>query len=415
MLKFVSPQSLAIYNIILALALFLIPSEIYSEVVGEDFVFGGSWLSLALIMTSWLAFYIGGRVASPYAHGQHGPSSGPSLLFVDRGMASIGFLMSINFVMIVVSRQLVQDFYLSGEVFDIAGAGKEARREIQRVKGDFSLSFFLLMNHILAPLILVSILNAPRNQLKRGLVFIWIVTATLALLPLQSMGTLLFFYVTLIVPYLVHSKPRFSIWLLLGFIGLLAISFLFFGYVQAIRVGQISPDFYMTSLEKVLEYTGGSLNRYGALVEESLVFPGMYRGYYSTQFIWEFPVIGPLFLSDVARGLMTELPPIGYFERTYFITKAGLSSHLTSISAYGMLYVDFWVFFPLAFVVLGMTVQVVWVHALRKEAYALVLYPLFFWSLFEIRGYLEFARPSNALFYVVSFCLFTYERRMKVA
>ncbi|MEZ6127479.1 MAG: hypothetical protein R3C59_02195 [Planctomycetaceae bacterium] len=141
---------------------------------------------------------------------------------------------------------------------------------------------------------------------------------------------------------------------------------------------------------EVVRYVLGSYNTESLIVSGEMEVPGSRRGYYWTQWFWEFPVLSRMLRLDMLREkLLGDKAPYGHLQRAPMLEQHGLTIS-TAIPAFACTFVDFGWLGPLAFFPLGLVAGLIWKSFLRQNPTGLILYPHAAYAFVEIRGNLLF-------------------------
>ncbi len=153
---------------------------------------------------------------------------------------------------------------------------------------------------------------------------------------------------------------------------------------------------------EIVRYLIGPYNTEALIVDGRMDVPGSGKGFYWTQWFWEFPVANKILnLEKLRDRILGDKAPYGHEERGPIMQHHGLSVG-TAMPAFACSYVDFGWFGVFPFFVVGMATGWLWNSFLSQQHLGLFFYPMAAYSFVEWRGNLIF--PSIQ----ISYCLLVF-------
>lgn len=167
---------------------------------------------------------------------------------------------------------------------------------------------------------------------------------------------------------------------------------------------------YVSPREEVIKqfmgYFPASYNRLNAVLSSNLEYPNGGWGYYSSQGIWDLPLIsGALGIYDAGRSLGIPLPRSSTDNwRNQFtaVKQSGLDESYIWATIYGFLYSDFGYFSIFYFLLYGYVAGFVFSGFIRGDSLRLLLYPFLFTTIIKWPSIVSFSQRTIFIFLVTS-------------
>ncbi len=181
-----------------------------------------------------------------------------------------------------------------------------------------------------------------------------------------------------------------------------------------LAIVRFGADGMTSSVFEVGRYLITPYNTASLVINDVVRMPGSRTGYYSTQFIWQFPIISEqMGLESIRESLFGDRPLHGALERGPLLKSYGITTG-TAIPAFACSYIDFWWLGILPFFASGILCGLAWRSFLLGRVTGLCFYPVIAYSFLEWRGNLLFPPPTLgvflAVYLVVVFCRFVEVR-----
>lgn len=377
-LDLISPAACVIYATGMFLACLLMPGTLYEAIVGEKNYLFLDGVTMVLNCLCIFAFVIGVVAFNAFK----------TTINVDDARTSSADVLA-TLALIAVHFLGVAIFVYNGGLRQISMAlsGDVVGEAINKVERGISVIFFV------TPYFLGWLFSrclSRRSPSSKWLFFALITTFLVAIVPLGRRSYFAQLGFSLLAVYALHcSRRRFSF----RFIAMLVTStvgmlILFLAY-QHFRTGDRADN-----LRDVTRYVVTPYNLESMLVHERIVYPGSRTGYYFTTWIWRFPILGQALPMEKWRYELFGPPaPIGADQRGPIGQRHGIVGS-TAMTVFGMAYVDFGWFAPLAFGCIGFVCGFAWRQFKSHTLTGVYLYPMIAYSVLQWGNSLIFPHPS---------------------
>jgi oligosaccharide repeat unit polymerase len=382
-----SPITFALFSGSLAILAFALPEAVYFTLLSEPKLVG--WQITAYVGISIVFFVVGYRLTPNVTVG----AGVEEILRSKSSLTILGWLLSMLLVLLMLAnaysillfaseydlstymRLLVEGRFVTGGVFDtysesIAGVSWIVLGAPPVLFLAFWLNWRSSRKVIPSTLLyLVLALSIVRPALRGDRASLLEVA-----LPLVLLG-LYFLYRT--------RKLTLSKAVLLGG-AILAFGFSVFGIFQISRFG-VADELGSFGLSQLFGYYIGGYNRFASQMMWD-VLPSA-NGYYALSFVRLFPVFNEVFpLEDWIQSVTGFSPPSSYF---VVWNSVGLNSYFTSMTAFGITYLDFGWLGTAFFLLYGILARVVYNSLKMEKVLGIMLYGPVVWTILEWRGKLE--------------------------
>ncbi len=406
---FFTPPAAVCFSLAVALVSVLMPRRLYEGIVQEPNRMHLNAGVILFVSLCTAAFGLGlwlGRLVHAGCPGSNHPGPGPNPRGDPRGVAVVVLLLGgpLVFANLYLIATLLRTITLASLVlaFTLEEGSKMVSYQALGVlhAGAYWIPLATAVVVQLGFWVYLNGRTALRPGLRRVLgltVFACCMLLLVTMVLTVKRGPLLAFGLSLIMLWILdaYRRARLTRWRL----ALLLVPFVvagigYFSFTQVSKNVKVYQDVGHDVGRSVLGYYVGPYNRLAAVLDGDLNL-GSGGGYYWSRWIWEFSGTNAMFgLDKTADRIFPRKPPSGAEERTWYIASSGFERRFTAISAFGMSFVDFgWLGF-LPFLPYGMITGLLWLLFLRGRLTGVLLYPAFFWSVLEWRGYLEISREQ---------------------
>lgn len=388
-LVIMSPMVLYALLSVFSLSLMIFPSSVYEYFVSEPDLIAGNWRYGLFFLAGALVFalgallflgLIGDRLGRPIGEGNW-----TSVLL---GLLA---LFGNSAVLIWLARSSLSNGNLLNSIF-LGGYSKAAFDEAM---GKTSLSWVFPTSVFALTLIFWKLL-VDRNSSLFGLrrrVVRWLFYIDLALFVLVALashgrGILVWLISSLFCVFMLWVASRYRPHpglVVTIFTGLVLSVVVIFWVYQVNRHGDDDEALRTTQHEFVGYFLGG-FNRFAAMLDGQMELPYSHQGYYSLQFIWNMPLLGPKF-SALGREAGLDLPlnqEIMSKATFQSVRDANLNDRYIWTTIYGEPYADTGWYSLVLFLFFGFFSQLAW-HYFRIDCpvgilgYAFAFYSLLWW------------------------------------
>lgn len=396
-LKWLSPISLSIINVSMALVSTFIPPHFYEQVVGEpSYMFLNISLYLFILMM-WLSFIVGcvlSRTVTSFC-----VSSSSHISFAEfpnktsQLITARVFLIAALFLSIVRALTLITGLSLDVVLRSIQGnfSSTQLRLMAPEVFEGTSLGFVspftvavLVWSFWIGLRARDDSMPVKSNQFAHWVLFVAVTIVHLfEPLVLQTRGSILVLLLMLALLWFLHlwrlGRLTQGIYLRGGFFLLLFNLLVFIGI--ALQRGHLvyGNNFFESTYGLLIGYFPAAYNRLAAIIDGILILPSSGSGFYTMQFVWHFPLLARIFgFSEIWRGFgfnLLDSTTENWLVSFAAVWQAGLNGSFNWFTVFGCAYADYgwmaWVWFLLY----GFISQVAWNRFLRGTPWGVVFYP----------------------------------------
>lgn len=171
-------------------------------------------------------------------------------------------------------------------------------------------------------------------------------------------------------------------------------------------------------IKQLFGYFPASYNRLAYILNGDLVYPNSGWGYYSTQFIWDIPLIsGSLGIYDFGRQLGIPLPISAYenWQNQFLAVQMnGLDPSFIWATAYGFAFSDFGYFSAIYFILYGFISGIVYKSFISYGNFGIILYPYIISSIIKWSSVQAFPQRGILIFLSAYIIIYLVEQICKV-
>ncbi|AZI42076.1 oligosaccharide repeat unit polymerase [Deinococcus psychrotolerans] len=161
-----------------------------------------------------------------------------------------------------------------------------------------------------------------------------------------------------------------------------------------------------TYLSQFIGYFPSSYNRLAALIEGKLQFPSSGIGYYSTQGLWDFPVLSNIFnFYSIGREMGLDLPLSNldnWSQQFTAVSSSGLNRSFIWLTTYGFAFADFRWFGIFYFLFSGCFIGIAYYYFRNRSLIGGIMYPYLLTTVIKWWSISYFSTRTTSIFVIVA-------------
>ncbi|MFC3602510.1 O-antigen polymerase [Deinococcus soli (ex Cha et al. 2016)] len=284
-----------------------------------------------------------------------------------------------------------------------SGSGGLARQRITEAISSGKVGWISIFGALSLNWLLYAYTKSP-SRFKKTLLFLMLLVFILSCIISISRDTIISSLIMLGVVYggIMLKSKKINIVSLIknGSIGLFAFLILFTGFDYVRNGGKSNLN---SSITQVLGYFPASYNRLAAIIEGDLIYPNSNWGYYTTQFLWDTPVVNVI-SQNILDIPQNNLPVNSYqnWTRQFIaVDNAKLNSKYIWSTVFGFAYSDYRQASIVFFIIYGILAGLAYSGFKNESILSIIFYPLVVASIFKWWSIITISQRSTVVVLLV--------------